>query len=716
MKLKFYLSSALSLCVLASMGQDSSVKKSQFTDESRDIYMDGAKTVVLSDQTKGGGEPEVFWSEDFSNGFDGTDENGAWTLEGAQGGFWFISYPEDATDGYDNTAPLTTTSAYGDLVPNFWGTGVTIPSTTADNGFAMLDCDRFNSITTDPDMTGVDFLTSNPIDASLTSPAIDLTGVTSGVLSFWQQWRMCCGGYNIVAEFSVDGGNSWFLYDLFALNNGEGNVTVSNNFGINITDALQSAADLSDCRVRFTWDNLSEGAATHYFMMIDDVNIVAVPDNDITIGETYFNNHFEAEFLNVEVDTPPVDLDYLGKLEYWNQPNYITRPFNFAAPVTNSGALEQTNITLTVTAFLDGVAIGTPLTNEVPINLAVGQTDTIRIYDQTPDWWMDPAPGVYTFEYVVEQEAEDSRPDDNTGTTRSTRISTDADNDGFAIMQNDRNTYTNFYPAETAPELSEDVIFANRQVFTEPDLAAGDNAVITHVEFCVAGTDQASTVPGEEVFVNVRTGSVVSELTDENPNFRYFDEDEVSHVIAEEDLTTGGAPTWISVELPTPILIEPGVIFQAEMEVPSIGVPSVFICLSNGQEFGSGVLYNITDPGDTPQGWEYTGESVPMVRFRTSYVLSTDMISYESGIKLTQNYPNPVVDNTMIQFQLDESSAVTFEVFDITGKLVYSDDLGNVPAMSSQIIDFSRAGLSSGTYTYGVVTETERLTRKMIIQ
>jgi hypothetical protein len=101
--------------------------------------------------------------------------------------------------------------------------------------------------------------------------------------------------------------------------------------------------------------------------------------------------------------------------------------------------------------------------------------------------------------------------------------------------------------------------------------------------------------------------------------------------------------------------------------------------------------------------------------FGTENILSVSDVSYESGIKLTQNFPNPVVDNTTIQFQLDEAASVTFEVFDITGKLVHSEDLGNVPALTNQLVDFNRAGLASGTYTYGVVTENERLTRKMII-
>jgi len=714
MRLKFYLMSVLSVFGLAAVAQSGAQGQQEVDAPSAAPYTQEVKSTTVKGDAKGGGtEPEVYWSEDFSNGLDGQGTNGAWTTDGEQGDLWFITYPLGAPDGYDPLAPLTTTDAYGDIIPNFNNNIETIPSTTADNGFVMMDADRYNSTTNDPENQGVDFLTENYIDAVLISPAFDLTGVENALLSFWQQWRMCCNNYEIEAGFSTDNGDTWVPFDLFSLNGGEGNITTSNNYGIDISGLLQAATDLTECRVRFIWDPIinpdPEGAnATHYYCMFDDIQIVGIPENDIAIGDTYINDFFEID-PNTVGDTYP-DVDYVRQFEYWNQPDYITRPFNFAAPVTNNGTAEQTNVQLVVTALLDGEELDTFTSDG--ITLPSGESDTLRIYDVAPTWWINdeaqPETGVYTFEFEVIQDAIDQRPDDNIGVARTTRISNDMDNGGFAFMQNDRNAFTNFYPT-----LGDDVIWGNRFVFTEPD---ADEVLITHVEFVLSGSASAPTTPGEVIYVNVRTGSVLSEEGPDNEMFRYFEEDEIEYTIEEDDLSAG-ATNWISIELPVPIAVEVDKIFQAEVQVPPIGSPAVIHAQSNLQESLAGVLFDFADPSAGPQGWYSLGDLAPLIRFRTTAnPLSVDNLTYESGIKLIQNYPNPFTDNTMIQFQLDESSATTFEVFDISGRLVYSQDLGNVPARTAQILTFNREDLSSGIYTYSIVTETERVSRKLTIE
>jgi hypothetical protein len=197
--------------------------------------------------------------------------------------------------------------------------------------------------------------------------------------------------------------------------------------------------------------------------------------------------------------------------------------------------------------------------------------------------------------------------------------------------------------------------------------------------------------------------------------FSYTEDEAVIYEVVEDELSPTSTPVWIEVTLPNPVLIEPGLIYQAEMRLPLFGEELVFLGTTSTRKASSSVLLDFDDLSTGPQGWYFFGGSVYNLAFGTELITSVSDISYESGIKLTQNFPNPVVDNTRIQFQLDEAAAVTFEVFDITGKLVYSEDRGNVPALTNQMVDFNRAGLAAGTYTYGVATESERLTRKMII-
>jgi uncharacterized protein (DUF1501 family) len=66
---------------------------------------------------------------------------------------------------------------------------------------------------------------------------------------------------------------------------------------------------------------------------------------------------------------------------------------------------------------------------------------------------------------------------------------------------------------------------------------------------------------------------------------------------------------------------------------------------------------------------------------------------------LSQNYPNPVVSETTIQFALSESATVKLEVFDSRGELVgtpVNDHLGR----GEHPINFDTRRLASGTYYY----------------
>jgi len=732
MKLNFYLLLIGSILATSVFGQVQTIDDRAVRIQPSLTVKETPNTKVRGVNNQKGGEPEIVihWSEDFSNGLDGFGDNGAWTTEGDQGNLWFQAFPPMTPNGYSSNELVP---GYGDVYPNF-NTGLDddiIPFTTADNGFMMFDADRANSILTDPNLDDVSFITTNLLDAQLISPPIDLTGVDNALLTFWERWRICCFAFSeaINIDFSTDGGISWVAFSLNDLTpdlvvQGAGGPSIEAEPAIDISAILQNANDLTDCRVRVRWNPASQAnqdgdliVASHYYVMIDDINIIGLPENDLVAGETFFNNYWVS-------DSPDLGVDYVSSFENFAQPEYSTRPFNFAAVVTNEGTQEQTGVNLTVRAFLNGEPVDPDgdtdeWVSEVGLTLQTGESDTIFINDVAPEWWIsdesNPAAGTYTFEFEFNQNEEEFRPSDNFGLNRSTIITTDGGNEGQAIMQNDRNNLDIFYPT-----LGDDVIWGSRYTFDEID--AVEDIVITHVEFALSGNAGAPSQEGEEIFINVATGNVFDVQDDVDAVDRFYDEDELSYIILEEDLTEFNPLNWISYELPEPILVSPGEIYQAEIHVPNIGFDGVIPCVSEGQEIGATVVWDwqamtlqwlgigITDAEP------HIGGGI-CLRFRTadSGTLNTTEITYESGIKLTQNYPNPVVDNTMIQFQLDEASPVTFEVFDITGKMVYQEDMGNVARLEARVFDFDASALSAGTYTYSVVTENERVSRKMTV-
>lgn len=673
--------------------------------------------VIRASEAKGDDETIIYWSEDFSNGFDGMGDNGSWSTSGDQGDLWFHTYPLGAENGYDPTAPLPGDAGviYGDVIPNWYG-GATIPSPTEDNGFMMIDTDRYNSLAVDPDNVGVpSFTTNNPIYAELISPVFDLTGVDNALLTFWHDFRSCCIDYTLNVELSIDGGDTWVPYDLYEIYNGVGNQAYTGEVSIMISDVLQGAGDLSECRLRFIWDPLQQGGMTTYYFQIDDINIISIPENDLTAGTTWYNSYYDVLDLFENTDYPATD--YYNEFEYLYSPDYFARPFDFAMDVTNNGTLTQTEVQLQVTITAPDEST-TEVVLSDPISLEPGQTDTLRILGYelssvTPTLQY----GNYGFAYEVIQAEEDSRPEDNVGGARGHNISTEAE-DEFGIFMNGENSYGGAYTND-----GQDRIFGTAMVFSPFTI---EDKAITHVEAVfLYSEDFAETIAGEVVYFNVRQGSVLEE-DDADPDTEttvFFDSDnpltyedgDLEFTIEEDNIwhSADGQPfVWTSFELPTPILIESGVVYQAEYRIPAAGDNVVFSPTPLGdQERYSSLMYDFEDGN-----WFFLGEAAMPIRFRTGTSTNVEQITYENGVKLTQNYPNPFNDVTRIQYQLDNTEEATFEVFDMTGKLVYSEDLGMVAAGAANVLEFSKGELSSGVYTYSITTAEERVTRKMTIE
>lgn len=69
---------------------------------------------------------------------------------------------------------------------------------------------------------------------------------------------------------------------------------------------------------------------------------------------------------------------------------------------------------------------------------------------------------------------------------------------------------------------------------------------------------------------------------------------------------------------------------------------------------------------------------------------------------LHQNYPNPFNLRTTISYDLAAPANVTLEVFEVTGRRVYSQRYDHVPAGRGHTLSFDGSGLASGLYFYRV--------------
>ena len=92
--------------------------------------------------------------------------------------------------------------------------------------------------------------------------------------------------------------------------------------------------------------------------------------------------------------------------------------------------------------------------------------------------------------------------------------------------------------------------------------------------------------------------------------------------------------------------------------------------------------------------------------------------------KLLSNYPNPCNPDTWIPYQLSEGSTVTVKIYDVTGSIVRTIQVGHKPAgyylTRERAIYWdgrnqNREPVSSGVYFYTFNTDTYTQTRRMVI-
>ena len=92
--------------------------------------------------------------------------------------------------------------------------------------------------------------------------------------------------------------------------------------------------------------------------------------------------------------------------------------------------------------------------------------------------------------------------------------------------------------------------------------------------------------------------------------------------------------------------------------------------------------------------------------------------------KLLPNYPNPFNPDTWIPYQLSEVSTVTVKIYDVSGHLVRTIDVGLKPVgyylTPEQAVYWdghneSGEPVSSGVYFYTLITDDYTQTRRMVI-
>lgn len=141
---------------------------------------------------------------------------------------------------------------------------------------------------------------------------------------------------------------------------------------------------------------------------------------------------------------------------------------------------------------------------------------------------------------------------------------------------------------------------------------------------------------------------------------------------------------------------------------------TLYLYDSNGDGFSSGYL-SITDSESNEVvyisgSFEEQTHSIFMTSDLTTISVN-DLVSASNNFSV---YPNPTNDDFSIYFKADEATDVTVKINDITGRNVYSNEMGNF-SQGGHVIEMENLNLGNGLYFVSVETSANTFVQKIQI-
>ena len=612
---------------------------------------------------------EVFWTNDISNCADFTFGNGSMEV----GEPWtdidinFFCSTEGPAGFYNQWAGGT---GDGSAAP-------AINSASADNGFLMVDSDLFGAEAN----YSADWVencwaqTAEPIDCSA-HPYVSIAmqtryrcwdnGASDGSEKCFIEvsrdgvtWPTLTNAYTTTwadeGMVDYDGEMVQCRYNVFP--DSETGFE-SDNPSLLEFDITEAAGGQSTVWIRFRWVG-----TWGYSWEIDDLEVYDTPENDTRIDNYLsYSNYFQT-----------------GLYEYgaWAQ-SQIPADLQAGAKVYNVGYADQTNV------MIDLDVNGAAFASNTLDTLGYASNDTLVVSYQ-PDGL-----GTQTLNYLLSADAEDENPANNSAT----------------------------------------------QSFDVTDLQYGrDNGVVT-APFPGDGTDDYIAMPLYDIINDVTIYGIdvaILDGSEDGTPIRGFLVDMFDDLAlteqyggelissAEVDMASGytnsgdGDIVWYTLALEEPYQAAAGDWIGAAFE--HYGGANVQIGEAQYTYDQTAFVYGPFGSGNA-YDWYYSNE-VPMVRLNLDPAATTTVnveeVASMQGFELFPAFPNPANDNTRFQFRLDQTSDVTFELRDVTGKLVELRDMGTQPAGYNSFV-LETSALGAGSYTAILTVNGARTTQKLMVK
>ena len=118
----------------------------------------------------------------------------------------------------------------------------------------------------------------------------------------------------------------------------------------------------------------------------------------------------------------------------------------------------------------------------------------------------------------------------------------------------------------------------------------------------------------------------------------------------------------------------------------------------------------------TQAGWNTAASDIIYACITPSDILGVKSIAANSNSGLSQNNPNPSTGTTTINYAIKtNNSKVKFELMDVLGNVVYSENRGSMNAGAYNLV-LNTESFSSGVYFYSLTVNNTKETKKLMVK
>ncbi|MCH2224163.1 MAG: T9SS type A sorting domain-containing protein [Crocinitomicaceae bacterium] len=485
----------------------------------------------------------------------------------------------------------------------------------------------------------------------LISPVIDLTGEASVSLTLEQDFRYCCqGSLDINVSVSSDNGANWSApYNLSGTTGANNDYFTDNGNSYAAQANITADAAGNNVMLKFTWEGVGSNNS-HYFWIIDDICLTATATNDII----------------AQLPRWGTTGSWGTMLPYFQVPVDQIQPVDFSAYAFNNGQAVQNNVQLNVDANGGAFTASSP-----GIVVQPGSSDTLALGAQ-----YTPAATVASNAVVwgVTQTETDENPTDN-------------DLSGFSIDVTN-NIYARDGGVIDGGTFNGGDGFESGNIF---DIFTADN--IYGIDVTIGTQANAGSFIQTKLYEIDAAGDFIQ-------------------VDASAYYTVTAADLGSNITLPLLSASAGGYPLNA-------GSSYLVVVASDGDGGATNDLVVATSGESEPQTtfyWDATqstwfySTSTPMVRMNFDNTLTVEEPSQVYGVNL---FPNPSTDAVNISYNLVNSSEVSIEVVDITGKVITSVNEGT-KVEGKHIVSLNTDAFANGIYYVNVTSNNTVVTEKLI--